>query len=275
MKCDFKENVNNREFNFVDEILDFKIRCIQNSDGSISMNAEDICIGLGWCRIQNKDNKQYFSIRWETLNTYLKELGVPACETNSYIPEPIFYMLAMKANNQKAFKFQQWIAFDVLPSIRKYGIYITPEIREKLMYDPQFARSLLNVIKEDKQQIKELENKLKEKNHIIDIMNIITNGNSLITVKQLVNILNNANINIIENDLYNFLKNENIFDDNNIPLQEYIDNGYFSIQESSFMNPNNDYTVTYTTLFTNKGQAFIIELLKKKYPNRFKNKSNN
>ena len=40
-----------------------------------------------------------------------------------YIPENIFYRLAMKAKNETAERFQAWIADEVIPSIRKSGMY--------------------------------------------------------------------------------------------------------------------------------------------------------
>ena len=40
---------------------------------------------------------------------------------DDYIPESLFYLLGMKANNDVAKKFQMWLATEVLPSMRKYG----------------------------------------------------------------------------------------------------------------------------------------------------------
>lgn len=84
----------------------------------------DTAIGFGWTQTQNKNGKQYTSVRWETLNGYCKDLGFPRLlGKNDYIPEPLFYRLGMKANNVAAETFQNWLAFEVLPSIRKTGSY--------------------------------------------------------------------------------------------------------------------------------------------------------
>ena len=42
-----------------------------------------------------------------------------------FIPENIFYRLAMRARNEAAERFQAWIADDVIPSIRKTGGYLS------------------------------------------------------------------------------------------------------------------------------------------------------
>lgn len=104
--------------------LGLRVRTILNDDGSISVNAEDTAIGFGWTQIQSKNGKQYKSIRWETLNGYCTEFGFPnKLGKDDYIPESLFYRLGMKASNAAADKFQNWLAIDVIPAIRKTGTY--------------------------------------------------------------------------------------------------------------------------------------------------------
>lgn len=125
---------------FKNEELHLQVRTILNDDGSISVNAEDTAIGFGWTQIQTKNGKQYTSIRWETLNGYCKEFGFPnKLGKDDYIPESLFYRLGMKANNDVANKFQNWLAMDVIPSLRKNGHYempnMTKEMRAILLLD--------------------------------------------------------------------------------------------------------------------------------------------
>lgn len=108
---------------FENKELGLQARTILNPDGSISVNAEDAAIGYGWT--QKKNGKTY--IRWETLNGYCKELGLSQeVGKDDYLPESLFYMLGFKAGNDRALKYQQWIAIDVLPSLRKNGSYQMP-----------------------------------------------------------------------------------------------------------------------------------------------------
>lgn len=110
---------------FENEELGFKVRCIQNKDGSISMNAEDTAIGFGWTRVENRNGKQYTSVMWARINSYCKELGFAHnCAKDDFIPESLFYLLGMKASNETARKFQMWLATEVIPSIRKHGAFI-------------------------------------------------------------------------------------------------------------------------------------------------------
>lgn len=109
---------------FKNEDLSIDVRTIKNEDGSISINAEDTARGLGFIQNQNKNGKLYISIRWETINNYCKEFNFPnKLVKDDFIPESLFYLLAMKANNEVARKFQTWLAVDVIPQIRKNGQY--------------------------------------------------------------------------------------------------------------------------------------------------------
>ena len=113
---------------FKNNELGMQARMITNPDGSISINAEDTAIGFGW--IQEKNGKKY--VRWETLNGYCMELGFSQLVgKDDYIPESLFYRLGMKANNVVADKFQNWLAFEVIPSIRKTGTYSMAKYQPK------------------------------------------------------------------------------------------------------------------------------------------------
>lgn len=115
-----KEYINKNILVYENGELNSQMRTILNDDGSISINAEDVAIGLGWT--QEKNGKIY--VKWERINGYCKEFGFsPLVGKDYYIPESLFYMLAMKANNERAQKFQRWIAMDVVPAIRKTGTY--------------------------------------------------------------------------------------------------------------------------------------------------------
>lgn len=109
---------------FENEKLGLQIRCILNEDGSISMNAEDTAIGFGWYRTETKNGKEYMSVLWARMNGFLNDFGFAhSCAKDDYIPESLFYMLGMKANNEVAREFQKWLAVDVIPSLRKTGSY--------------------------------------------------------------------------------------------------------------------------------------------------------
>lgn len=105
---------------FENKAMGIQLRTILNDDGSISVSAEDTAIGFGW--VEEKNGISY--VRWRSLNGYLKEFGFSQeVAKDDFIPESLYYLLGMKANNERAQKFQRWLALDVIPQIRKTGGY--------------------------------------------------------------------------------------------------------------------------------------------------------
>lgn len=80
-------------------------------DGTAYLNLEAVARGLGFTTVATSGNEV---VRWNTVHKYLEEVGVAtSCNGTSYhdncpdfIPENIFYRLAMKAKNETAERFQ-------------------------------------------------------------------------------------------------------------------------------------------------------------------------
>ena len=93
-------------------------------DGTVYLRLESVARGLGFTQTQVKNGVEYTSIRWETVRRYLADLSFPSeLGKDDYIPEHIVYRLAMKAKNEAAEAFQDKLARDVIPSIRRTGGY--------------------------------------------------------------------------------------------------------------------------------------------------------
>ena len=65
---------------------------------------------------------------WDRVNQYLEDIKFPQkCGKGDFIPEQYVYLLAMKTKSDIAISFQEWLAFDVVPNVRKHGAYLTDE----------------------------------------------------------------------------------------------------------------------------------------------------
>ena len=89
-------------------------------DGTAYLRLEDVARGLGFTRIAASGNEV---VMWSRVDGYMSDLGVHTCAHDGFIPENIFYRLAMKAKNETAEKFQALVADEIIPSIRKTGSY--------------------------------------------------------------------------------------------------------------------------------------------------------
>ena len=123
--------------NLADEILP-DVLTVNNVRGYLDennvawLNVEDVARGLGFTTVATSGNE---CVRWNTVHKYLMDFGVAtSCngdyQTNcpEFIPENIFYRLAMKAKNEVAEKFQAKVCDEILPTLRKTGKY---ELRPK------------------------------------------------------------------------------------------------------------------------------------------------
>lgn len=90
-------------------------------DGIAYLKLETVARGLGFT--QEKNRSEY--VRWDRVQGYLSELGFPhKWGKKDFIPENVFYRLAMKAKNEVAEKFQAKVADEIIPTIRKTGGYV-------------------------------------------------------------------------------------------------------------------------------------------------------
>ncbi|MCM1246669.1 MAG: hypothetical protein NC293_13605 [Roseburia sp.] len=112
------------------------IDCYEEN-GVAYLRLETVARGLGFTVTQTVKGKEYTNIRWDRVEGYLEEIGFTTSgKRPDFIPENIFYRLAMKAKNETAEKFQAKVADEIIPSIRKYGGYgngMSAELEQKLL----------------------------------------------------------------------------------------------------------------------------------------------
>ena len=120
-------------------------------NGTAYLKLETVAKGLGFTQIAASGK---VSIRWERVKKYLEGFGIPTGgdgdKLPEYIPENIFYRLAMKAKNETAEKFQAKVADEIIPSIRKHGIYATDNVIDDILNNPDFGIELLTKLKEER-----------------------------------------------------------------------------------------------------------------------------
>lgn len=68
----------------------------------------------------------------------------------SIINEPGLYSLVLGSRKPEAKAFKRWITHDVIPTIRKYGLYATDATIDKILGDPDFGIRLLTELKEER-----------------------------------------------------------------------------------------------------------------------------
>jgi len=175
------------------------------------------------------------------------------------VNEAGLYSLILKSRKPEAKQFKRWITHEVIPSIRKYGLYATPDTVEKILENPDYMIEILQKYKEEKQKRLEAENRLKEQEPLVLFAGTCLKSKDNILVRELAKIAKDKSIEIGEKRLYQKLREwKIIMPDSTEPYQEYIDRGYFVVEEKPVNTPYG-VILSKTTKVTPKGQVYIIE----------------
>lgn len=99
------------------------------------------------CKNLDDDEKQVVTRDFDTL--LFTESKAQAI---TLISESGLYTLIMRSNKPEAKEFRKWVTSEVLPSIRKSGVYATDNFIQKTIDDPDWAISILQQIKFEREQ---------------------------------------------------------------------------------------------------------------------------
>ena len=191
--------------------------------------------------------------------------------TKKFIDEGNLYRLIIKSKLPNAKRFEKWVMEEVLPSIRKHGAYMSEEVINKTLDNPDFIIEIATKLKYEREQRKLLEEKANHLEATITVDKPYTNfGKSIatssdaITIGQFAKVLNNNNINIGRNRLFSLLRDNGYLiksgKDKNMPKQAYVTQGLFKVSESIVRTVEGE-LLTATTLITGKGQMYFLDLL--------------
>lgn len=234
--------------------------------GTAYLKLETVARGLGFTTTQTVKGTEYTNVRWGRVDEYLEEIGFATSgKRPEYIPENIFYRLAMKAKNETAEKFQAKVADEIIPSIRKTGGYI--EGQETLSDDELLEKAVMVAqrrIAERDKVIKQQKEQIAEQRPLVDFAVHVSQSKDTIDMDEMAKIARDEHIDIGRNRLVKWLKDRKILKDNRTPYQTFIDRGYFDVVE---VKKETTYgtRVFPKTVVTGKGQIWVIEKLRAEY----------
>lgn len=245
------------------------VECYTDENGTIMLNLEHVARGLGFTQTQNKNGKEYVSIRWERIENYLKDFGYISSPTSGgkikYIPEPIFYLLAMKADNQTAREFQNMVAYEILPTIRKHGMYAVDE----LLDNPDLFIQVITELKKEREEKKRLqgENAILEQ-RVAEYEPKVTYYDTILQSQDVVNISQiSKDYGLTANELNKILEEEKVQYKNNgqwLLYKDYMNNGLTKSCTFPYTHSDGSKGSRMHTKWTQKGRLMIHSLLEKR-----------
>lgn len=210
------------------------IECYEK-DGTAYLKLDAVARGLGFTKNDVKISetgfrKEYVRIDWPRVEKYLSDLGVPICGHEDFIPENVFYRLAMKAKNEAAERFQAMVADEIIPSIRKTGGYIAGQ--RELSPEELMAKALMVAERTLAEREARIAN-LTVQNQIMqpkaDYFDQLVDRNILTSFRETA-----KQLEIKEKDFVNFLMDKKyIYRDKKGKLMPYAEknNGLFEVKE--------------------------------------------
>lgn len=235
-----------------------EIRTIIKEDGEPMFCLSDIC------RILELENPSKTSTRLNSNGVTKSYIGInTGLATQNiemlFIDEANLYKCIFRSNKPNAEQFTEWVTSEVLPSIRKHGIYATDNTIENILNNPDFGIKLLTELKKEREEKKILEQRVIEMKPKEDFYDAVTQSNETCDFAQAAKILNFKGIG--RNKLFEILRDKEILRQNNQPYQRYVDSGWFKVVEVSSVDRYGDLRLFYKTVIYQKGLDKISKTL--------------
>lgn len=173
------------------------------------------------------------------------------------INESGLYSLILKSKLPSAKKFKRWVTSEVLPQIRKHGMYATDE----LLNNPDLLIEVATKLKEERTLRLVAEQKAAEMQPKADYYDRILNNKGLVTVST---IAKNYGMSAVS---FNKLLHELGIQFNQsgtwLLYSKFQDKGYTHIEPFDYEDKNGNRQVKTRMKWTQKGHIFLYETLKK------------
>ena len=170
----------------------------------------------------------------------------------TFINEANLYKVIFQSRKPSAERFTDWVADEVIPSIRKNGGYIANQ--EKMTPEQIVANALIvaqNIIIQKERQIEEMKPKA-------EFFDTVADSKTAISMNEVAKVLNIKGYG--RNNLFEFLRENKVLDRWNVPYQRYVDNGWFRVIEQHYQK-NGEPIVTTKTLVYQKGVDGIRKMI--------------
>ncbi len=175
------------------------------------------------------------------------------------INESGLYSLILSSKLPNAKKFKKWVTGEVLPTIRKHGMYAT----EELLDNPDLLISVAKELKFERERRKLLEAERETNKPKVLFADSVQSSKKSILVGELAKLIKQNGVDIGQNRLFAWLRKEGYLisrkgESFNLPTQRSMELGVLEIKESTHINPDGSVRLTKTPKVTGKGQIYFI-----------------
>lgn len=183
----------------------------------------------------------------------------------SFIPESDVYRLSFGSKLPTAERLTDWIVEEVIPTIRKHGAYMTSDVIERTLTDPDYIIQLATTLKYEQQKRKALEAKAEENRPKVLFADSVAASHTSILIFDLAKILKQNGVEIGGHRLFDWMRKNGYLvrrdgNDHNMPTQRSMEMGLFEVKETTVSHSDGHISVNKTPKVTGKGQQYFINL---------------
>lgn len=180
----------------------------------------------------------------------------------NFVNEDGLYDVILDSRKPEAKQFRKWITSEVLPTIRKHGAYMTDNIIEKTLSDPDYLIQLATTLKQERQQRIEAERKVAAAQPAVTFTQAVSGSASSCLIGELAKLINQNGYPMGEKRLFRWLRENGYLGTKgeryNIPNQRYIEMGLFELKKGTRSGNNGVMHTTITSKVTGKGQVYFV-----------------
>lgn len=259
-----------------------KIRTVE-TDGEPWLVGKDVAEALGYSNtkdaianhVDSEDKRIIQKSEFTTFENHIPKSALPVNFIPADVPnrgltvinESGLYSLILSSKLPKAKEFKHWVTSEVLPTIRKHGMYAT----EELLDNPEFAIKVFTELKAEREKRKALETTVDVQKQIIgelkpkaDYTDQVLKNKSLVTITQIAKDygMSGRQFNKLLNDIGVQYKTGG-YNKQWLLYSKYQDKGWTHSDTIRFTRSDGREDFALETKWTQKGRLGLYELLKK------------
>lgn len=224
--------------------------CCDPNTGDVWFNLNDICNAL------ETSNPTLLKRRLEDdlyqIYPIVDSLG--RTQNATFVNEAGMYEVVIRSDSPKAKPFRKWVCSEVIPSIHKYGVYITKEVAN----DDKRLNEAIQAIKEE----------YKEK---IDFADAFLASEDSAYIAVFADYLTKNGVKMGRNQLFKWFKDKKVLvmhGDDYFPSVRYMKMGLFDLEASAISKGNGRKKISHTVKITPKGMKYFMEKIQANKANK-------
>lgn len=258
-----------------------KIRTVE-TDGEPWLVGKDVAEALGYSNtkdaianhVDSEDKRIIQKSEFTTFENHIPKSAFPVNFIPADVPnrgltvinESGLYSLILSSKLPKAKEFKHWVTSEVLPTIRKHGMYAT----EELLDNPDFAIKVFNELKAEREKRKALETTVDVQKQLIgelkpkaDYTDLVLKSKTLLTTTQIAKDygMSGKKFNKLLNELKIQYKTGG-YNKQWLLYSKYQDKGWTHSETIRFTRSDGREDFVLETKWTQKGRLGLYQLLK-------------